>query len=105
VTRLREPTAAEWAALGAVAPHPVDCDHNGATEQIAAEDAYKLVHSGLLTLIRYPLVRNTRGNRRWPTCLRSPALAPPCWRPCGAMKTRTSHRTDTDTDTDEQETS
>lgn len=58
VTRMREPTAAEWAVLGAVAPHPVDCDRHGATKQIAAEDAYALVHSGLLTLIRYPLVRN-----------------------------------------------
>jgi hypothetical protein len=29
-----------------------------ATEQIAAEDAYELVYSGLLTLIRYLLVRN-----------------------------------------------
>jgi len=59
VTRLREPTAAEWAVLGAVAPRPVDCDRNGATEQIAAADVYPLVHSGLLTLIRYPLVRNS----------------------------------------------
>ncbi|MGW1807187.1 hypothetical protein [Streptomyces sp. NPDC002078] len=101
VTRQREPTAAEWAVLGAVAPRPVDCDRYGATEQIAAEDAYELVHSGLLALIRYPLVRK---NPWEPAMAYLLALAGP-----GASLLETLRRHEDqnspDTDTTEQETS
>lgn len=58
VTRRREPTEDEWTALEGVAPHPVDCARNGATDGIAADTAAPLIRSGLLTQIRYPLVRH-----------------------------------------------
>ncbi|MCX5278006.1 MULTISPECIES: hypothetical protein [Streptomyces] len=57
VTRKREPTEAEWAVLEKVAPHPVDCERDGAADGIPADAASPLVRSGLLTRITYPLVR------------------------------------------------
>ncbi|WP_042404448.1 hypothetical protein [Streptacidiphilus carbonis] len=58
VTRKREPTAAEWAALETVAPHPLDCTRDGAAAGVPAETAQSLVWSGLLEVVKYPLVRH-----------------------------------------------
>jgi hypothetical protein len=100
VTQLREPNPAEWAALEAVAPHPVDCDRHAATPQIDAADAYTLIHSGLLTLIRYPLVRN---NPWEPAEAHLLALAGPGR---ALLETRLRHERQNapDTHTNEQET-
>jgi hypothetical protein len=57
VTRMREPKRAEWAALEAIAPHPVDCERDGSTDGIPAEAVQALLWSGLLSMLKYPLVR------------------------------------------------
>lgn len=58
VTRKREPTKEEWAALETIAPHPLDCDLHGTTDGIAAEVSTSLYWSDLVTRTSYPLVRH-----------------------------------------------
>ncbi|MGW3045774.1 hypothetical protein ACWC9T_38505 [Kitasatospora sp. NPDC001159] len=57
VTRLREPTEKEWAALDAVAGHPLDCTRDHGADGVPADTAQLLMWSGLMVLLTYPLVR------------------------------------------------
>jgi hypothetical protein len=58
VSRKREPTDDEWTALEKVAPHPIDCTHEGVADGVPVTAVGPLIRSGLLAQVAYPLVRH-----------------------------------------------